>query len=162
MPSILLGSLQTAEGLFIPASPLRSSQAFDCAVSSSWNALPQPLTTRLALCGPQSEGSLWSFTDVVQRLLRGWPAVGLWEDGFSLSLSFSVVKWNCFEGQKGEKEDTLRNSLEWHQAHSLKKLSVGTKGTTRMAETLHLLLPGTGCWRSPQGLDSEGESVMSD
>lgn len=63
---------------------------------------------------------------------------------------------------KGEKENTLRNSLEWHQVHSLKKLSVGTKGTTRMAETLHLLLPGTGCWRSPQGLDSEGESVMSD
>lgn len=55
-----------------------------------------PLTIRLALCGPQSRGSLWSFTDLVQRLLLGWPAVRLWEGDFSLSLSFLSCKMELF------------------------------------------------------------------
>lgn len=96
VPSILLSSLQAAEGLFIRPHPFPAPRPL--IVLCPLPGMPRliPLTIRLALCGPQSRGSLWSFTDVVQRLLLGWPAVRLWEDDFSLSLSFLSYKMELF------------------------------------------------------------------
>lgn len=61
-----------------------------------------------------------------------------------------------------KREDTLRNSLEWLQVYNLQRLSVGTRDATRMAGTLQLLSPGTGRWRSPQGVGPAEENVVID
>lgn len=73
---------QTAQGLFVLASPLSSSQTFACAVSPSWDASSTPLKTPSCPVWAAGRGSSWNPPDVDTSLLWALSAVWLWENGF--------------------------------------------------------------------------------